>query len=149
MSDYPNQPPSAPGYGGFQYDQGASAPPPYAADSPPAGYGYETKGGYAAPPPPFVGPQNVNVTVQSQPIVVPVENLGRQSTMTYCNHCHSQITTSVHHEASGETWLICFGLWFIGLGFGCCLIPFCVDECQRAVHTCPNCNATLGSKDAF
>ena len=45
------------------------------------------------------------------------------------------------------TWMICFICVMFGGAFGCCLIPFCVDDMKDANHFCPNCNASVGRRE--
>ncbi|XP_075263070.1 lipopolysaccharide-induced tumor necrosis factor-alpha factor homolog [Convolutriloba macropyga] len=133
---YPQQPPAPQQYPQQQYGGNYGPPPPSAP----------------AVPPGQVSPQAVNVTVAPAPIPPPVivtQFWGRRPQMAQCPGCRAQVTTSVEYEVSGATWLICVLLWFVGLGLGCCLIPFCVDDCQKATHRCPNCNLVMGFKDVF
>lgn len=80
------------------------------------------------------------------PMPAPVQplHLGPSSTMCVCPACHATITTTTVYEAGGLCWLICLLLCVFGFVLGCCLIPFCINECKDVVHKCPNCNALIG-----
>uniref|UniRef100_A0A914XD50 LITAF domain-containing protein n=1 Tax=Plectus sambesii TaxID=2011161 RepID=A0A914XD50_9BILA len=88
--------------------------------------------------PPMVGTTTTTVYVGA-PAYGPYPN------NTMCPKCHAQIVTQTQVRAGLLAWLICGGLVLIGCWLGCCLIPFCVDECQDIDHTCPNCKQFLGS----
>lgn len=53
--------------------------------------------------------------------------LGDNSVRVMCPNCQANVLTDVKHESGLLTWLIAGGLCFLGLGCGCCLIPFCFD----------------------
>jgi len=78
--------------------------------------------------------------------VVPIQpiTLGASSVMCVCPSCHATITTTIIYEAGGLCWLLCIGLFIFGFCLGCCLIPFCINDCKDVVHKCPNCNAMIG-----
>lgn len=64
-----------------------------------------------------------------------------------CQHCHSEVMSTVRNEPGAVTWLSCLGLVVVGCWLGCCLIPFCVNELQDALHYCSRCGNFLGRKN--
>ncbi|CAO1361968.1 unnamed protein product [Diamesa tonsa] len=84
-------------------------------------------------------PQVVHTTIVLQNPVV-----GPDSTMVTCPSCRATVTTTVVHEAGSKTHWMALSLCLIGC-WPCCLIPYCTDSCLNANHTCPNCNAFVGS----
>jgi len=75
-----------------------------------------------------------------------VTHFNRVSTMATCMHCQHTGPTVVQYDPGCGAWLICGGLAAIGCWMGCCLIPFCIDDCKDAIHTCGNCHRVLGEK---
>ncbi|CAH8563509.1 unnamed protein product [Schistosoma turkestanicum] len=69
---------------------------------------------------------------------------GPQPSSLSCNICMNKITTIVHYRNGVCTWMACTGIALIGGIFGCCLIPFYVDSCKDAYHSCPECGTLLG-----
>jgi hypothetical protein len=65
-----------------------------------------------------------------------------------CQYCGFEVITSVHRSPGLGVWLWAFILLFVGC-WPCCLIPFCVDDCQDATHYCPNCRRPVGEKRSF
>ncbi|KAK2174108.1 hypothetical protein NP493_829g01080 [Ridgeia piscesae] len=61
-----------------------------------------------------------------------------------CPNCHAAIWTVVNYDIGMLTYVISVALCFIGCNLGCCLIPFCIDDCKDAIHTCPICNVEIG-----
>ncbi|CAF1338362.1 unnamed protein product [Adineta ricciae] len=131
-------------------------PPPYTAqDELKASGGYQQQMPpqppiqptyFAAPPPPAV-PMYAPATV-FQPIMG-TALLGRTPVAVQCPRCQQQIVTVVQYETGGGTWLIALLICIFGGIFGCCLIPFCVPDCQDAVHTCPACRSLVGRRNVI
>ncbi|KAE9554168.1 hypothetical protein FO519_002648 [Halicephalobus sp. NKZ332] len=88
------------------------------------------------PPPP---PQPATVVY-----VADCSTFGPRSVAMTCPHCHQHIHSQVNYTSGLLSWLICGGCLLFGCWLGCCLIPFCVDDCKDAEHFCPNCKAYLG-----
>ncbi|UJR31812.1 hypothetical protein I4U23_019289 [Adineta vaga] len=63
-----------------------------------------------------------------------------------CPQCHQSITTVVESKDGVTVWGAAGILCLIGCIFGCCLIPFCVNELKDKTHYCPHCNAVVGQK---
>ncbi|KPP57362.1 hypothetical protein Z043_124927, partial [Scleropages formosus] len=61
-----------------------------------------------------------------------------------CPVCSQTVVTQMKYSAGTMTWLACAGLFIFGCAYGCCLIPFCVNDLQDVTHQCPNCNSVLG-----
>jgi len=123
----------------------AGQPPMYpnAAEMPP---GQPAPVAYApapAQPVAYAAPAPVAVA-QPVPAVVQPLSLGASSVMCVCPACHATITTTTIYEAGGLCWLLCILLFLFGFCLGCCLIPFCINDCKDVVHKCPNCNALIG-----
>ncbi|KFQ22306.1 PREDICTED: lipopolysaccharide-induced tumor necrosis factor-alpha factor [Merops nubicus] len=62
-----------------------------------------------------------------------------------CPSCNQMIVTRLSYDSGALTWLSCGGLFLLGCVAGCCLIPFCIDALKDVDHTCPKCNALIGS----
>lgn len=110
-------------------------PPPY--QQPP----------YQQPPPPntqYTNEQLIYVQVPIQPQVV-IENriTSREPQSYYCPYCLTNVVTQVKYEPGDKTSLMACLLCCVG-GVICCLIPYCVDDCQDAIHICPICKSSLG-----
>lgn len=56
--------------------------------------------------------------------------------MMMCPQCRASIQTTVKYEPSTKTHLFAGLLCLMGCWGGCCLIPYCVDSCQAAEHSC-------------
>lgn len=115
---------------------------------PPQGYP-QAQPGYAYPPgPPGYGPspQTISTAVIQQPATVVIANTmyGESPVSMVCPYCNATIVTSVSYSPGTLAWLACGGLILVGCGLGCCLIPFCIDGFQDAIHSCPNCQRQLG-----
>ncbi|XP_075255738.1 LITAF domain-containing protein-like [Convolutriloba macropyga] len=106
--------------------------PPYPTGPPPPPGAY----GMQQPPPAYVPP----------PVIIKTTALGSHPCTMQCSHCQAMITTNVSYTTGVGAWVICLLICFFVGPWGCCFIPFCVDSCKDATHTCPNCHATLGTK---
>ncbi|NWV21092.1 LITAF factor, partial [Origma solitaria] len=98
-------------------------------------------------PPPYMGqppPANNPVAVQTVYVQQPVLFYDRPVQMC-CPSCNQMIVTRLSYDAGALTWLSCGGLCLLGCIVGCCLIPFCIDALKDVDHTCPKCNALVGS----
>ncbi|BHF67617.1 hypothetical protein SprV_0301064400 [Sparganum proliferum] len=91
----------------------------------------------AAPPPVSYMPAQTIVVTAPQA-------LGHDPAQVFCPGCNSQIVSKVEYEKGTCTWLSCGLIFILGGPCFCCLIPFCIDTCKDAVHTCPTCGRSLG-----
>ncbi|KAJ7365037.1 hypothetical protein OS493_007678 [Desmophyllum pertusum] len=146
---YPQQPGYPPPQQGYPPPQ-QGYPPPQGYGPPPQGYGPPPQG-YGPPPqgyaPPPQGQQTSTTTTiiqQPQTVVVGSGLYGEAPVSMVCPYCTATIVTSVVYTPGTLTWLACGGLILVGCWVGCCLIPFCIDGMQDAVHSCPNCRRQLG-----
>jgi len=67
---------------------------------------------------------------------------GRRPEQFYCIACRKHQVSDVHHEMGTGSWLWTMGFFFVFLPLSCC--PCCVEDCQDAVHTCPECGREVG-----
>ncbi|XP_023324383.1 lipopolysaccharide-induced tumor necrosis factor-alpha factor homolog [Eurytemora carolleeae] len=106
--------------------------------------------GWTSPPPYYEGDQQ---PTQQQPtthhtnVVHVVQNIkyGRQPVQTTCGNCRSTIVTATEADTGVVAFAIAAGFCVVGLWCGCCCIPFFMDSLKDVKHTCPNCNALLGT----
>ena len=132
-----NQNPNPDAY--FQSNPNIYSPPPYNnSQNPPQQY-------YPPPPPP---PPNYLIqgnqpTYLAVPIIQPQVIMSREPTAYYCPYCSTNVVTEVRYEPGDKTSLMACCLCFFG-GVICCLIPYCVNDCQDAIHLCPLCKSTIG-----
>ncbi|PNW80629.1 hypothetical protein CHLRE_07g325650v5 [Chlamydomonas reinhardtii] len=157
--------PSQPSYGAYPpgaYPQGYPGYPPPA---PPGSYA-PAQGPYAPPGPPY-GPSGYLYPAPGQPVmaahvpyppgtmmmVAVTAPAGPVSLPSYwppypievtCPGCREKVQSVAIRAPGLGTWLIAGGICLVGCGFGCCLIPFCVDSCKDCTHSCPKCNRFLG-----
>ncbi|KAM9305104.1 lipopolysaccharide-induced tumor necrosis factor-alpha factor [Gastrophryne carolinensis] len=109
--------------------------------------GMEAKFMYPAPAPPYVvqpAPVQPPVTVQTVYVQQPITFHDRPLQMC-CPYCTRMTTTRLVYSSGALAWLSCGGLCLLGCGFGCCLIPFCIDSLKDVDHYCSNCQALLGT----
>lgn len=53
-----------------------------------------------------------------------------------CPQCRATITTRVKYEPATKTHLFAGLICLMGGWLGCCFIPYCIDACQAAEHSC-------------
>ena len=85
-------------------------------------------------------------TMFVQPMAIPVGNAPQAM---QCPSCRQQIVTVVRYSSGTFTWVIAGIIFVFGGIFGCCLIPFCVNSCKDAIHTCPACGNFIGRRNAM
>lgn len=98
----------------------------------------------AYPPQGNYGQQHSTTVITNQPVIVVQSGYGPYSKVVTCPNCRSSVSTSVSHEAGVLTWLASGLICLFGCWFGCCLIPFCVEDLQDCKHSCPSCGHYLG-----
>jgi lipopolysaccharide-induced tumor necrosis factor-alpha factor len=57
----------------------------------------------------------------------------------YCPKCNSTEVTIVDHEIGRATWTYAGIICVIGGWYGCCLIPFCLNDAKDTLHICSHC----------
>ena len=68
----------------------------------------------------------------------------KESALIQCQFCNTTIRTEIDKQPHGCAYLSCTCLVCIGCFLGCCLIPFCLPECNATKHYCPNCKKQVG-----
>ena len=63
-----------------------------------------------------------------------------------CPICQKNVSTVVHYESGSKTHMMAFFGCLFGACFCCCLVPYCMTECQDSIHFCPECDSQLGRK---
>ncbi|XP_065052508.1 cell death-inducing p53-target protein 1 homolog [Rhopilema esculentum] len=136
--EQPGYPPQQPGY------------PPQQPGYPPQQPGYPPQQpGYPPQQPGFQSTNQTSTTntvvVTSQPVVTTVMPLafGEFPVSMTCPSCRASIVTAVVTEPGTFAYLLFFLMCIFGFWI-CCCIPFCIDSCKDAIHSCPNCRAQLG-----
>ncbi|XP_075035902.1 lipopolysaccharide-induced tumor necrosis factor-alpha factor [Mixophyes fleayi] len=128
-----------------------SAPPSYEEATfyhqpyPPPPFGMEAKPMNTAPP--YMAqpmPVHAPVTVQTVYVQQPITFHDRPIQMC-CPYCSRLTNTHLQYTSGALAWLSCGGLCLLGCGFGCCLIPFCIDSLRDVDHYCSNCQKLVGS----
>ena len=68
----------------------------------------------------------------------------RKPINTICFACHHPGITFINYRMGSQSWILVIILAFLSLGL-LCWIPFLLDSCKDAVHTCTGCTMALGS----
>jgi len=74
---------------------------------------------------------------------LPNQANGRKSQPFYCQHCGKAQISDTRYVLGNGGLLLCCGLC-IGGCWICALFPFCTEDCQDAIHSCPECQQTVG-----
>uniref|UniRef100_A0A914GZD7 LITAF domain-containing protein n=1 Tax=Globodera rostochiensis TaxID=31243 RepID=A0A914GZD7_GLORO len=139
MSHQPNAPPA--------YDDAqkyAAYPDPNAPDHGAAHQYQPNMSNPQHPPPGAPGNAGANTTTYLYVAEGGQTQLGPRPQNTFCSNCRQQVLTKVKYSAGLLTWLLFGGCLLFGCWLGCCLIPFCMDDCQDCEHYCTNCKAFMG-----
>ena len=120
-----------------QYPAQQYPPQPYPQAYPPQPYPVQGQVVVTTVPPKYDHYNNNLVQVHT---VHPVE--------MKCQHCQFVGMTHADSHASGMAWISCLILALVGCNAGCCLIPFCLEDCQDATHTCSHCGKMIAYKKA-
>ncbi|KAI3659885.1 hypothetical protein MP638_003385 [Amoeboaphelidium occidentale] len=94
-------------------------------------------------PRPPAPPQQQQQDIRPQQTQIVVTTLSDFPCTLVCPFCKATVTTRTKKQAGGCAWLLCSLLCIFGCWMGCCLIPFCADDCLDTVHDCPRCNRTI------
>ena len=84
-----------------------------------------------------IATESSNIVVQQ--IYQAPTDLPLTPTNVHCPSCNRVQTTKVELQNGLMTYAVAGGICLIGCVFGCCLIPFCIDELKDAHHTCSVC----------
>ncbi|VDP13109.1 unnamed protein product [Onchocerca flexuosa] len=66
---------------------------------------------------------------QTIPVIVGVPIFGSHSCTMTCPSCNKAIVTETRTHAGLLAFIICGILLLFGCWLGCCLIPFCINDC--------------------
>lgn len=91
--------------------------------------------------PPMESYQPTQVVVVQVPGLPP---LGDRSVEVTCPTCKAVVLTRVDEEASSGAYLCCMLMFIVGCAL-CSCVPFCMDNFKNYKHSCPRCNAFIGS----
>lgn len=81
-----------------------------------------------------------------QIVVTNPRHMPRHPTTALCSKCQTNVQTQTRLEDGCGTWLICGGICLAGFWCGCCLIPFCMDDCKDVIHSCSRCGTYVGAR---
>ncbi|KAA0192487.1 Lipopolysaccharide-induced tumor necrosis factor-alpha factor [Fasciolopsis buskii] len=98
-------------------------------------------------PPSYSSGDEMSTSSSPVPVLTEPEellDLGSMPSLTYCEHCHEKAITEVSYHTGRITWVVCGVVALMGGILGCCLIPFCVNNCKDVVHRCPQCTEIIG-----
>ncbi|KAL4624452.1 hypothetical protein GN956_G17907 [Arapaima gigas] len=129
------------------YEEAISYPnPPDFATPPPNYFNKATEQPYLIP---VYSPTEAASRITTPPVVtvqrvIVQPSFTNQPVQIQCPACMQLVVTRLEHSSGTATWLICAGLFIFGCAYGCCLIPFCMDDLKDVTHYCPNCNSVLG-----
>ncbi|XP_034110351.1 cell death-inducing p53-target protein 1-like [Drosophila nasuta] len=92
-------------------------------------------------PPPAQPPQTVIIQTTTTSNLTPI---GSGPTRIRCPSCHADVVTTVKSTPSGRThcWALILCLFVC---WPCVCLPYCMDSCQNADHSCPNCGSYIGT----
>lgn len=62
-----------------------------------------------------------------------------------CPNCKIVVNTYIERQIGMSTWMVSLALTVFCL-VPCNYYPFCMAQCQDAVHHCPKCTLILGKK---
>merc|ERR1712139_23352 len=65
-----------------------------------------------------------------------------------CPACGQVVLSAVDHQMGTGSWVVCLGVCCLGGGLlsWAGLLPCCMQDCQDAYHSCPNCHHQIGVK---
>ncbi|CAG8449796.1 1913_t:CDS:2 [Diversispora eburnea] len=87
-------------------------------------------------------PQPLPLFVEQSPVLL--QDLRTEPCITICPHCKQIVLSSTKFKSGSATYLTSLTLLVLGLtSWGCCLIPFCVNNLKDCVHSCPKCGKVM------
>ncbi|EDO37779.1 predicted protein [Nematostella vectensis] len=67
-----------------------------------------------------------------------------ESVYTFCGSCMNHMMTVVRFRIGRMTVAVSALVFMLGCVAGCCLVPFIIKGLRDVIHSCPNCQITLG-----
>ncbi|CAG8537931.1 3582_t:CDS:2, partial [Ambispora gerdemannii] len=78
------------------------------------------------------------------PAPVSLQSLRDEPAVTICPRCKNRVLSIVSYDSGSATWLASCMLFVLGITmWGCCLVPFCVNDLKDCNHACPSCGRTM------
>ncbi|RHZ52774.1 hypothetical protein Glove_457g61 [Diversispora epigaea] len=82
------------------------------------------------------------IFVEQSPVLL--QDLRTEPCITSCPHCNQIVLSSTKYKSGSATYLTSLTLLVLGLtSWGCCLIPFCVNNLKDCIHSCPKCGKIM------
>ena len=78
-------------------------------------------------------------------VIITGSMFGPDPVQMTCRYCNQNVYTKVSPVPGLMAWILSGALCVFGCWLGCCLIPFCVQDCLDVEHRCSHCNNLLGT----
>ncbi|VDN99449.1 unnamed protein product [Rodentolepis nana] len=102
---------------------------------------------------PFCNSEVMDSKPLPQYTAIPAVYFGKEPIDTFCIHCGNRIRTSTEFVTGPCTHISAAVISTCNVNYlfwcGCCLIPYCVDDCMDVLHKCPHCQRELGRFKRF
>ena len=71
------------------------------------------------------------------------KGMNREPKNIYCDDCQREVLSEISFDSGTGSIISSCLITMLGFWCGCCLIPFCLSDCQDVSHICTSCGKEL------